>query len=180
VALERARDELAQVSPARLRAQQRRIGRHQTEGGRVGAGAAPAAGRDHRRAIGTPAELASSLHHLASVIRWKQGDAQTAHGLYAEALTHARRAEHRVLTAAALMPLGTLALERDALGEARARLTEGLTLFVAARVPATCPVALEQFAALAEGRPLRAVRRAGAGAAQRERLGTTQWLEMAA
>ena len=65
--------------------------------------------------------------------------------------------QHRVLTAAALMPLGTLALERGDLGEARARLTEGLPLFVAARMPAGLPVALEQFAALVEPRAVGAL-----------------------
>jgi hypothetical protein len=122
----------------------------------------PGAARRHfeaaltiRRASGTAADVASSLHHLASVLRWKHNDPATAHALYAEALTHARAAQHRVLTAAALLPLGTLALDRGDLGQARARLTEGLTLFVAAGMTAGVPVAMEQFAALAaaEGDP---------------------------
>jgi non-specific serine/threonine protein kinase len=82
------------------------------------------------------------------------------------------------------MPLGTLALDRGALDEARRLLRDGLTGYIEAKVETAFPLALEQFAALAaaRGQAERALRLAGAGAAWRRRLATyptpyTAWLE---
>lgn len=129
-----------------------------------------------RRKTGTKTEIASSLHHLASVLRWGQGDTEMARLLYEEALEHAREAGSRVMMAAALMPLGCLALDRGDLATAHSLLAEGMALFAEARLTMGFPLALEEFGALAASRSQlhRALVLFGAGARQHEHLGTIQ------
>jgi hypothetical protein len=111
-----------------------------------GTGRAAALDRRHfqaalaiRRHTGSLAQIAAALHHLASVIRWKLHDDRTANDLYQQALTHARQAGDPIMTATALMPLGTLALDRGDLTECHTCLTEGLTLSATRTSPQPSP-----------------------------------------
>lgn len=125
-----------------------------------------------RREIGPPARIAQSLIHLAVIVRWGQGNATAARALYEEALANARAADSSLLIAAALMPLGTLALDRRDAPTAQALLREGIARYIELDLTMAFPLALEQFAALAaaQDRPHRALCLAGAGARQREFL----------
>ncbi|GEM_PF-3492186 len=129
-----------------------------------------------RRKIGTKPEVASSLHHLANVIRWGHGDTELARVLLEECLAHVRGTEDRVMTGAALMPLGALAVERGDIDLAHTLLAEGIAIFAAVQLTMGFPLSLQEFAALAavEGQPGRALRLFGAGAKQHERLATIQ------
>jgi uncharacterized protein HemY len=137
-----------------------------------------------RRSSGSTQEQALALNHLAAAVRWGSADSTAAARLYRESLALARQAGDRLLVAAALMPLGTLALDRGALAEARQLLRDGLQGYIEAGVETALPLALEQFAALAAAcdQANRALRLAGAGAAGRRRLATyptpyTAWVE---
>jgi len=125
-----------------------------------------------RRETGPPMSVAQSLIHLAVIVRWGEGDATMARALYEEALANARAADSSILIAAALMPLGTLALEHGDAETAQVLLREGMTRYVELNLTMAFPLALEQFAALAaaQGRSRRALRLAGAGARQRDLL----------
>lgn len=137
-----------------------------------------------RRSGGPTQEQALALNHLAAAVRWGSADSTAAAPLYQESLALARQAGDRLLVAAALMPLGTLALDRGALAEARQLLRDGLQGCIEAGVETALPLALEQFAALAaaSGQAERALRLSGAGAAWRRRLATyptpyTAWVK---
>ena len=127
-----------------------------------------------RRTGDSKSAPALAFNHLAAAVRWSGQDAEGARALYEESLALAREAGDCLLIAAALMPLGTLALDRNAVGEARALLTDGLTLYVELQLETAFPLALEQFAAVAavRGQAVRALQLAGAGAAWRLRLDT--------
>jgi hypothetical protein len=129
---------------------------------------------DLRREGESKRSLALSLTHFAAVVRWGSGDAPGAVPLYEESLTLAREIGDRILMGAALMPLGTLALDRGAPDHAEALLCEGLAMYVEVQLEVALPLALEQFAALAAAQdyPVRALRLAGAGAALRRSLET--------
>jgi hypothetical protein len=137
-----------------------------------------------RRTCDAERAQALALNHLAAAVRWGGAGGAGARPLYEESLALAREAGDRLLIAAALMPLGTLALDRNVLDEARALLLDGLALYVELRLETAFPLALEQFAAVAaaRGQAVRALRLAGAGAAWRLRLDThptphAAWLE---
>jgi hypothetical protein len=129
---------------------------------------------DLRRSAGSTRDLALALNHLAAALRWGCIDAVAAVPIYHESLALARQAGDRLLVGAALMPLGTLALDRGALGQAQRLLQDGLQQYIEAEVETALPLALEQFAALAAARhqAVRALRLAGAGAAWRRNLAT--------
>ena len=94
--------------------------------------------------------------------------------LYEESLALARRARDHLLIGAALMPLGTLGLDRGALDDAQRLLRDGLQEYIEADARTAFPLSLEQFAALAVARhqAVRALRLAGTGAAWRQNLAT--------
>jgi tetratricopeptide (TPR) repeat protein len=141
-----------------------------------------------RRPLGDPARVAQSLNHRAGVLRWGLGDLHAARPLMRESLERAREAGHAFLTGAALLGLGTLAVDLGDGDNARAHLGEGISLFIgeharaaaageqhlAAASLAVVPFALDDLAALAgaEGDARRALRLAGAADAQHERLAT--------
>ena len=137
-----------------------------------------------RRGGDSKRDLAVALNHLAAAVRWACADPRDAEPLYQESLALAGQVGDRLLMGAALMPLGTLALDRSALQEAEQLLHNGLGHYIKADVKAAFPLAFEQFAALAaaRGHAARALRLAGAGAAWRRRLSTyptpyTAWIE---
>src|SRR5207302_3265429 len=103
---------------------------------------------DLRRNSGSTRSLALSLTHLAAVVRWGSGDGIGAATIYEESFTLAEKAGDRLLMGAALMPLGTFALDRGALDEAQVLLRKGLAMYLEVHLPAALPLALEQFAAL--------------------------------
>jgi uncharacterized protein HemY len=127
-----------------------------------------------RRRGSSRRDLALALNHLAAAVRWSSTEAVAAAPLYQESLALAKQAGDRLLIGAALMPLGTLALDRGALAEAQRLLQDGLEQYIEAGVETALPLALEQFAALAasQGQGVRALRLAGAGAAWRRNLAT--------
>jgi tetratricopeptide (TPR) repeat protein len=137
-----------------------------------------------RRNCGSNYALAVALNHLAAASRWGSAENVSAAALYTESLAIARDTDDQLLVAAALMPLGCLALERGDLEEAERYLQQGLAIYVDLKLAISYPLALEQFAALAAAhrQPARALRLASAGAAWRAHLDTYQtpyvaWIE---
>ena len=137
-----------------------------------------------RRTSGSSYALALALNHLAAAFRWGSAENVSAAALYEESLAIARDIDDQLLVAAALMPLGSLAVERGDLEEAERLLQQGLVIYVDLKLDISYPLALEQFAALAAalGQPTRALRLASAGTAWRTRLDTYQtpyaaWIE---
>jgi ATP/maltotriose-dependent transcriptional regulator MalT len=112
------------------------------------------------------------------------GLAETALGRYEDAMHHLREArelaerfDHPGLSAWSQVLLGTLAVVRGRLEEARALLDEGLDLSLAAhstRNVTLCLAALVQLA-LAEGDAERAALLAGAAEGLRQRVGLRAW-----
>ena len=127
-----------------------------------------------RHGGGSLRDLAVALNHCAAALRWGCNDSMASVPLYEESLGLARQVDDRLLIGAALMPLGTLALDRGELAQAQQLLQEGLKRYIEADVETAFPLALEQFAALAAARnqAVRALRLAGAGAAWRRILRT--------
>lgn len=125
-----------------------------------------------RRELGSPAHIAQSLNHLAGVLRWGMGDLVASRGLMRESLACAREAGDRFLTGAALLGLGTLAIDLGDYSEAHSFLVEAVA--VLREEHRIMPIALDDFAALAaaQGQPHRALRLGAAAARQYERLAT--------
>jgi len=139
---------------------------------------------DLRRTDESPRALALALNHLGAAVRWGSTDGANARAVYEESLALATEIGDQLLIAAALMPLGTLALDRSAVDEADELLRDGMAIYVELRLETAYPLALEQFAAVAaaRGEAVRALRLAAAGAVWRRRLDTNQtpypaWLE---
>ncbi len=118
-----------------------------------------------RRLVGSGTEVASSLHHLANVIRWGVGDKRQAVVLLTEALYIAQEVDDAVMIGAAAMPLGCLALDQQDVVAAERLMRLGLTSYVKAELMAGIPLAIEEFGALAtvNKRPTRALTLFAAG-----------------
>jgi hypothetical protein len=127
-----------------------------------------------RRTSGSRRLLALALNRRAAATRWGGSDSDAALSQYLESLAVARDVQDRLLIAAALMPLGSFAIERGDLTEADGFLRQGLAIYVDVELASAYPLALEQFAALAAagGQAVRALQLAGAGAAWRADLDT--------
>jgi hypothetical protein len=102
-----------------------------------------------RRMSGSHYLLALVLNHLAAATRWDTSDDYDALPLYEESVVLAEEAHDRLLIAAALMPLGSLAIERGDLADAERLLRQGLAIYIELELTTAYPLALEQFAALA-------------------------------
>jgi hypothetical protein len=70
------------------------------------------AGLDLQQRRGTIREAALSLNHLATILRWGHADADAAQAVYYRSFSAAVQSGDRPLIAPAVMPLGTLALDR--------------------------------------------------------------------
>lgn len=102
------------------------------------------------------------------------GDRITARRLMRDSLAYAREAGDRFFIGAALLGLGTIAIDLGDYREARSSLTEAVAVLQGEEH--VLPVALDDFAALAaaQHQPCRTLCLAGAAANQHERLGTFQ------
>ncbi len=122
--------------------------------------------------LGDRAGAAWTLDHQGDVAR-EQDDDAAARGLYEESLSMFRELGDRWGIAGVLSDLGNLECGRRDYAEARARYRQSLTVFQELRHKRGIARILECFAscAVAEQRPERALRLAGAASALRQRIG---------
>ena len=126
--------------------------------------------------LGDPARLGYALLHLGHVVGYAQGDYPAARALYQEGLQILRGAGHEEGTAHALANLARVALEVGDYQTADPLASESLRMYRRSGTSWDLAQSLLTAAGIAAGRGMteRAVRLAGASAAQREALGVSQ------